>query len=74
MLSIFQNHVYRDRLSSLVDNKSDYDITLCEYVINTLRPIQHGLYFPDDILNWILLNEYIYMSLIKIASNFVPSG
>ena len=32
-----------------------------KYIINTLRPRQHGLHFPDDIFKWIFLNEYIWV-------------
>ena len=30
-----------------------------EDLINTLRPRQNGRHFPDDIFNWIFLNENV---------------
>ena len=41
--------------------------------IKTLRPRQHGRYFPDDIFKCILLNENIRIS-IKISLKFDPEG
>ena len=32
---------------------------LNKIAFNTLRPRQDGLHFPDDILQWILLNENV---------------
>ena len=39
--------------------------------INTLRPIQNGRHFPDDISKCILLSENVLIS-IKISLKFVP--
>ena len=39
--------------------------------LNTLRPRQNGLHFPDDIFKWIFLNVWIS---INISQNFVPRG
>ena len=39
--------------------------------VNTLRLIQNGRQFPDDILKWIFLNVGI---LIRIAFKFVPGS
>ena len=44
-----------------------------EICVNTLRPRQNGRRFPDDIFNWIFLNEIIWI-LIKISSKFVFMG
>ena len=41
--------------------------------LNTLRPKQYGLYFPDDIFKWIFLNENVCIS-IKISLKFNPKG
>ena len=40
---------------------------------NTLRPIQNGRQFPDDISKCIFLNENVWIS-IKISLKFVPKG
>ena len=42
-------------------------------VVNTLRPRQNGLHFPDDIFKCILLNENAWIS-IKISLKFVHTG
>ena len=39
--------------------------------VNTLRPIQDGRHFPDDIFSCIFLNEYEHY-WIKISLKFVP--
>ena len=41
--------------------------------VNTLRPRQNGRHFPDDILEWIFLNENVWI-LIEISLKFVPKG
>ena len=41
--------------------------------VNTLRPRQYGLHFPDDIFKCIFLNENVWIS-IKISLKFVPKG
>ena len=41
------------------------------YTVNTLRPIQNGRYFADDIFKCIFLNENAWISL-KISLKFVP--
>ena len=41
--------------------------------VNTLRPRQNGCHFPDDILEWIFLNENVWIS-IEISLKFVPKG
>ena len=41
--------------------------------INTLRPIQNGRHFTDDIFKCIFLNENVWIS-IKISLKFVPKG
>ena len=41
--------------------------------INTFRPRQDGRHFPDDIFNYIFLNENAWIS-IKISLKFVPKG
>ena len=40
-------------------------------LINTLRPIQNGRHFADDIFKRIFLNKYIWIS-INISLKFVP--
>ena len=40
---------------------------------NTLRPIQNGRHFADDIFKWIFLNENVWI-LINISLKFVPQG
>ena len=42
--------------------------------INTLRPRQDGRHFPDDIFNWIFLNENVWISMKKNLLKFVPKG
>ena len=39
--------------------------------VNTLRPRQNGLHFPDDIFKWIFLNENVWIS-INISLKFIP--
>ena len=36
------------------------DIDAAE-VINILKPRQHGRHFPDDIFQWIFLNENVWI-------------
>ena len=43
------------------------------FVINTLRPRQHGRNFADDTFKRIFLNENVTTS-IKISLKFVPKG
>ena len=43
------------------------------YYLNTLRPIQNGRRFPDDIFKCTFFNENVWIS-IKISLNFVPKG
>ena len=40
---------------------------------NTLRPRQHGRYFPDDSFRCIFLSENIWIA-INISLSFVPKG
>ena len=40
---------------------------------NSLRPIQNGRHFPNDIFKWIFFNENIWI-FIKISMKFVPKG
>ena len=40
---------------------------------NTLRPIQNGRHFPDDIFKFIILNENVWIS-IEVSLKFVPKG
>ena len=42
-------------------------------LINTLRPRQNGLHFPDDIFKCIFVDENVWIS-IKISLRFVPNG
>ena len=42
-------------------------------IINTLRPRQNGLHFPDDIFDYIFLNENVRISR-AISLKFVPRG
>ena len=48
---------------------------ICYHVItfNTLRPIQNGRHFADDVLKCIFLNENVWISL-DISLKFVPKG
>ena len=41
--------------------------------LNALRPRKDGRHFPDDISNWIFLNENLWIS-IKILLKSVPGG
>ena len=41
--------------------------------VNTLRSRQNGRHFPDDIFEWIFLNENVWNS-IDISLKFVPRG
>ena len=43
------------------------------FVINTLRLMQNGRHFPDDIFKCIFLNESIWIS-IEISLKLVPKG
>ena len=42
-------------------------------VINTLRPIQNGRNFADDIFKCIFVNENVWI-LIEISLKFIPKG
>ena len=52
---------------------SEHHWVPCNDAINTLRPRQNGRHFPDNIFNWILLNENVWIS-IDISLKFVPKG
>ena len=39
--------------------------------VNTLKPKQDGRHFPDDILEWILVNENLWISN-KVSLDFIP--
>ena len=39
--------------------------------VNTLKPRQDGRLFPDDILEWIFLNENLCISN-KVSLDFIP--
>ena len=57
-------------------HKCDSLTNLLSYLIgrnNTLRPIQNGGHFPDNIFKCILLNENVRIS-IKNSLKFVPKG
>ena len=41
--------------------------------VNTLRPVQNGRHFADDIFKCIFLNESASIA-IKISLKFVPKG
>ena len=43
------------------------------FYFNTLRLRQNVRHFPNDISNWIFLNENVWI-LIKISLDFVPRG
>ena len=43
------------------------------WMLNTLRPRQNGGRFADDILDCVLLNENVWIS-IKISFKFLPKG
>ena len=43
---------------------------MLHYFVNTLRLRQNGHHFPDDIFQWIFLNENVWI-LIKISLKFV---
>ena len=45
--------------------------SLSTITLNTLRPRQNGLHFPDDIFKWIFVNENGRIS-INISLKFVP--
>ena len=45
----------------------------CGNYFNTLRPIQNGRHFADDIFKWIFLNENVWIS-IKISFKFFPKA
>ena len=45
----------------------------CWWSVNTLRPRQDGLYFVDDVLKCIFLNENMWISL-KSPLKFIPRG
>ena len=47
-------------------------IYMCVFrTINKLMPGQNGHHFPNDIFEWIFLNENVWI-LIKISLKFVP--
>ena len=50
-----------------------FDILQSTTHINTLRPMQNGRHFADDIFKRIFLNENIWIP-IKISLKFVPKG
>ena len=45
----------------------------CWFIVNTLRPRQDGLHFPDNIFKYTFLNKNAWI-LIKIWLEFVPKG
>ena len=47
------------------------EITHSMSIINTLRPRQNKRHFPDGILEWIFLNEKVWIS-IKFSLKFFP--
>ena len=49
-----------------------HDVTRPRWV-NTLRPLQNGRHFPDDIFKCVFLNENVWTS-IKISLKFIPKG
>ena len=59
----------------------DHKTKLClQWHVHALRPRQHGRKFPDDILNFIFLNENVWISLTiyltcvrKVRNNNIPS-
>ena len=63
------NPFYKQFMTSL--SKSCKDI--CCSSFNTLRPIQNGRHFADDVFKCILLNDILWISL-KISLKFVPKG
>ena len=58
MLTTFQNYTGIGYISWKITNPI-MALHNVKYIINTLRPRQHGLHFQDDILKWIFLNGYI---------------
>ena len=42
-----------------------------KFTFNTMRPRRNGRHFPDDIFEWIFLNENVWIS-INISLKFVP--
>ena len=54
-------------------NHSDWLLQGLNQGLNTLRPIQNGRHFPDDIFQSIFLNENVWIS-IKISLRFLPKG
>ena len=53
--------------------KSWYNNTFYVHLVNSLRPRLYGLYFADDVLKCIFLNEIVWISL-KIPLKFVPKA
>ena len=56
-----------------VSVKRVYSPGLSTTTINTLRPRQNGCHFPNNIFQWISLNENVWIA-IKISMKFVPRG
>ena len=56
-----------------VSVKGVYSPGLSTTTINTLRPRQNGGHFPNNIFQWISLNENVWIS-IKISMKLVPWG
>ena len=62
-----------DRLSTNKKSWAKLCWSILSSCLNTMRPIQNGRHFPDDIFKWICLNENIWIS-INTSLKFVPMG
>ena len=59
-----------DKCDVSLETSSHHD---ANFVINPLRPRQHGRHFPDNIFKCIFLNENVWIA-IEISLKFVPKG
>ena len=57
----------------LISSQTNLQSKCPHQCLNTLRPIQNGHHFTDDIFNWIFLNENVWIP-IKISMKFLPKG
>ena len=75
-----QTIVYQAAIQVIINNTTEYSwrneatcLASCMHYINTLRTRQDGRRFPDDIFEWIFLNENLWIS-IEISLKFVARG
>ena len=62
--------LHRNRHLEVLQSRIDVNNYIMQS-LNTLRPRQYSRHFPDDIFNFIFLNENVWI-LLQISLKFVP--